>query len=80
MVNKITIKIIIILIMLCFIFYLLLSSHNLSCTNCTVSFSTKKVFQTNSQRLDFNMSDLFELTKTKKCPVSWDRVMGYVKN
>jgi len=80
MFNRILIKIILILLMIGFIVYLLMSASNLHCANCTVTLLNKRVGELESERIDYNMTDLYELTKTNRCPVYWDRVSGYVRN
>lgn len=71
--NKSTIKVILILIMISYIFYLVWNANSLSCNQCTVTLNNKG-FKTT-----YNMSDLFNQTKLNECPIYWDRVQGYVK-
>ena len=71
--NRILVKIILILVMLSYIIFLILNAAPLSCDKCTVTFNTFTFNET------YNMTELFNLTKEKRCPIVWDRVQGYVK-
>ena len=73
-VNKILVKILIILMLISLILYLYNDSLNLSCNQCTITFKEKY-----SPGTTYNMTDLFNQTQTKDCPIYWDRVQGYVK-
>ena len=66
--KKTIIKIILIIIMLAYIIFLIFNTKPLSCDKCTVTFNET-----------YNMTELFNLTKEKRCPIVWDRVQGYVK-
>ena len=74
MVNSRIIKIILIFLLIGLISYLVADSTNLSCNQCSVTFKEK-----NSPGTTYNMTDLFNQTQTKDCPIYWDRVQGYVK-
>ena len=74
MFNPKLIKIILIILLIGLISYIWIDSNNLSCNQCTVTFNDKGYKQS------FNMSDLFNQTKTKDCPIYWDRVQGYVQS
>ena len=74
MFNPRVIKIILIIALIGLISYIWIDSNSLSCNQCTVTFREKL-----SPTTTYNMSDLFTETKTKDCPIYWDRVQGYVK-
>jgi hypothetical protein len=69
------IKVVLIVALIGSIWYLMGSSQDYSCDKCSVTLKTSK-----SMPITYNMSDLFEQSKFKHCPVYWDRVMGYVKH
>ena len=72
--NKVIIKLILVIIMLSYIIFLIWNASQLSCTECTITFNEMGFKET------YNMSDLFNLTKDTTCPIYWDRVQGYVKS
>jgi hypothetical protein len=69
------IKLILIIVLIGLISYLWIDSNSLSCNKCVVTFKEKY----NPAGTTYNMSDLFNQTQTKDCPIYWDRVQGYVK-
>lgn len=81
MVNKIVFKLFIILLMIFLITYLWIDSSNLSCNQCTVTFSNNKVSGVSfveSNKKIVNMTDLYNDFKlNESCLVSWSRTNGY---
>lgn len=67
-------KVILLSIILACIGYLSMSAETYSCDQCSVSFTNTK-----AAPIKYYMSELFEESKLKECPVYWDRVRGYVR-
>lgn len=74
MVNRLFIKVVLILALIASIWYLNWSSQDYSCEKCTITLKSSK-----SLPIAYNMSDLYEESKGGACPVYWDRVWGYRK-
>ena len=74
MVNRNLIKLCIIVLLIGLVGYIFITSRSLSCEQCTITFTSSK-----SVPLTYNMSDLFNQTKIKQCPIIWERTTGYVK-
>jgi hypothetical protein len=75
MVNRNLIKLCIILLLIGLIGYVYITSRNLNCNQCTVSFSNSKI----GYALTYNMTDLYKEAQKEDCPIYWDRVRGYVQ-
>jgi hypothetical protein len=74
MVNRILIKIILIIILIAAILGIIISSKDLSCDKCSVTFRNPMAAE-----LRYFMEDLFNQSQLNRCPIYWDRVIGYVK-
>lgn len=72
--DRVILKVALLVIILGAIGYLWISAETYSCDQCSVSFSNSKAVA-----IKYYMSELFEESKLKECPIYWDRVSGYVK-
>ncbi len=73
MVNRLFIKIILIIVLVVSIFYLIWSSQQLSCGKCVVTFKKEGCLP-----IKYNMSGLF---KEGGCPIYFDKYGGcYVRS
>lgn len=72
--TRIFIKVILLTIILGAIGYLSISAETYSCDQCSVTLGNSKALP-----IKYYMSELFQESKLKECPVYWDRVQGYVR-
>lgn len=72
--DRVILKVALLVVILGAIGYLTMSAETYSCDQCSVSFSNSKALP-----IKYNMSELFEESKLKECPIYWDRVRGYVR-
>lgn len=74
MVNTKFIKIILILVILSFCFWLYYNSTTLDTNNCTITLKTKT-----QAPITYTAEELYNQSKGGNCPIVWDRVQGYVQ-
>jgi hypothetical protein len=72
--DRIIFKVILLVVILGAIGYLAIPAETYSCDQCSVSFSNSKALA-----IKYYMTELFEESKLKDCPIYWDRVIGYVR-
>ena len=78
---RILAKIILLSVILGCIGYLSITAENYKCNQCSVTFSNYKIAGSigNFSSVKYFMTELFEESKLKECPIYWDRVQGYVR-
>jgi len=81
MVNRIYIKIILLLVILISYFWLIYTAFSLDCNKCIMTLKTTEKAATigNFSDIVYTAEELFNESQGGKiCPVIWDRVQGYV--
>ena len=77
-------SIIIIIALISLIIYVKVDSYNYHCSNCTIKFSSKMASQRfgniSYSEIDISAIELYYKFMNGSCPVTWDKMIGYVEN
>jgi hypothetical protein len=79
MVNRIFIKVILVVLLLGLQIYLVDNVRNLDCNDCTISFiQTKQAGNPVDFKETYTAAELFNKSEGgSSCPIIWDRTWGY---